>query len=88
MTFFPIFIPAGDETDYIFPEWVETLLMIGLSSIIAGIVALLVCFAADIVFDRPVPDKWEGLVLLVLIGGFALFLITLPIMLLTGQPVE
>lgn len=88
MTFFPIFIPAGDETDYIFPEWVETLLMIGLSSIIAGMVALLVCFAADIVFDRPVPDKWEGLALLVLIGGLALFIIMLPIMMLTGQPVE
>lgn len=43
---------------------------------------------ADLVFDRPVPDKWEGLALLVLLGGLALFIITLPIMLLTGQPVE
>lgn len=88
MTFFPIFIPEGDETEYIFPEWVETLLMIGLFSIIIGIVALLACSAADIVFDRPVPDEWEGLVLLVLFGGIALFIVMMPIMLLTGQPVE
>lgn len=88
MTFFPIFIPAGDETEYIFPEWVETLLMIGLFSIIIGMVALLACSAADIVFDRPVPDKWERLVLLVLFGGLALFILTLPIMMLTGLPVE
>lgn len=88
MTFFPIFIPAGDETEYIFPEWVETLLMIGLFSIIIGIVALMACSAADIVFDRPVSNKWEGLVLLVLFGGLALFIVTLPIMMLTGQPVE
>ncbi len=88
MTFFPIFIPDGDGTDCIFPGWVEALFMIALVSIIAGTVALLACFAADIVFDRPVPDKWERLALLVLIGGFALFIITLPIMMLTGQPVE
>ena len=88
MTFFPIFIPAGDETECIFPGWVDGLFTIALISIIIGIVALMACFAADVVFDRPVPDKWEGLVLLVLFGGIALFLITLPIMLLTGQPVE
>ena len=88
MTFFPIFIPAGDGPDCVFPGWVEALFMIALVSIIIGIVALLACFTADIVFDRPVSDKWEGLALLVLIGGFALFIITLPIMLLTGLPVE
>ena len=88
MTFFPIFIPAGDETEYIYPDWVDGLFTIALISIIIGIVALLACFTADIVFDRPVPDKWEGLTLLVLIGGFALLIITLPIMMLTGLPVE
>lgn len=88
MTFFQIFIPAGDGTDCIFPGWVEALFMIALVSIIAGIVALLACFTADIVFDRPVPDEWERRTLLVLLGGLALFIITLPIMLLTGQPVE
>lgn len=88
MTFFPIFIPAGDGPDCVFPGWVEALFMIALVSIIIGIVALLACFTADIVFDRPVPDKWEWLALLVLIGGFALFIIMLPIMLMTGQPVE
>lgn len=88
MTFFPIFIPAGDETDYIYPDWVDGLFTIALVSIIAGIVALLACSAADIVFDRPVPNKWEGLVLLVLFGGLALFILTLPIMMLTGLPVE
>ena len=88
MTFFPIFIPAGDETDYIFPDWVDGLFTIALVSIIVGMVAMLACFAADLVFDRPLSDKWEGLALLVLLGGLALFIITLPIMLLTGQPVE
>jgi hypothetical protein len=88
MTFFPIFIPAGDETEYIFPGWVDGLITIALISIIIGMVALLACFTADIVFDRPVPDKWEGLALLVLICGFALSIITLPIMILTGLPVE
>ena len=88
MTFFPIFIPDGDETEYIFPEWVDGLFTIALFSIIIGMVALLACFAADIVFDRPVPDEWEKRTILVLFGGIALFIITLPIMVLTGQPVE
>ena len=88
MTFFPIFIPAGDETDYIYPGWVQGLVTIALISICIGMVALLACSMAVIVFDRPVPDKWEKRTILVLVGGLALFIITLPIMMLTGQPVE
>lgn len=88
MIYFPIFIPSGDGPDCVFPGWVEALFMIALVSTLAGMVAMLACFAVDIVFDRPVPDKWEGLALLVLIGGLALFIVMLPIMLLTGQPVE
>ena len=88
MTFFPIFIPSGDGPDCVFPGWVETLFMIALVSTLVGMVAMLACFAADLVFDRPVPDKWEKRAFLVLLGGLALFIITLPIMLLTGAPGE
>jgi hypothetical protein len=52
MTFFPIFIPAGDETEYIYPGWVNGLFTIALFSIVIGIVALLVCFTADHAADR------------------------------------
>ena len=88
MTFFPIFIPSGDCPDCVFPGWVETLFMIALVSILVGMVAMLACFAADLVFDHPLSDKWEKRAFLVLLGGLTLFIITLPIMLLTGQPVE
>ena len=88
MIYYPIFIPSGDGPDYVFPGWVETLFMIALVSTLVGMVAMLACFAADLVFDRPLSDRWEKRAFLVLFGGLALFIITLPIMLLTGLPVE
>lgn len=88
MIYFPIFIPSGDGPDCIFPGWVEALFMIALVSTLVGMVAMLACFAADLVFDRSLSDKWEKRAFLVLIGGLALFIIMLPIMMLTGQPVE
>lgn len=88
MIYFPIFIPSGDGPDCVFPGWVEALFMIALVSTLVGMFAMLACFAADIVFDQPLSDKWEKRAFLVLLGGLALFIITLPIMLLTGLPVE
>lgn len=64
MIYFPIFIPSGDGPDCIFPGWVEALFMIALVSTLAGMVAMLACFAADVVLDRPNPGngkrKMEG----------------------------
>ena len=90
----PIYLPSGSGCgsgiEYIYPKWVMFLMGSGLTLAILGTVLLLISWVLEMITENDIFDpikKPACYTLAMALGGVALCLIALPLMMLTGVPV-
>ena len=93
MMFYPIYMPnsSGGGTECVYPSWVNFIVGSGTILVIMGMVAFLICTIAMIITndDRfDILEKPAIYVFVPMLIGVALVLISLPLLALTGVPIQ
>lgn len=88
MFFYPIFIPSsnGPLSSYICPKWVEIIFIIGLSTVLIGLVFFLIATLMEIVFDKDIDNLFRLGATLMFIGVI-LLIATIPLAIVIGVKV-